>query len=135
MNYNYGNQFQPQYYNPYQARIDAISAQMPSQTMSAPRYEIIHVNGKNGADALQMAPNSNIIVMDDTAPMVWMIVADGAGYKTATPFDITPHQSAPTVDVGGLESRVKRLEDIFNGYQSNGGASKRSESDAANEQK
>ena len=69
----------------------------PGGTMqqAAQRYEIIHVNGEPGARALQMAPNSNAIVMDDTAPIVWLCQTDGAGYKTVQPFDIAPHQTAP----------------------------------------
>lgn len=93
----------------------------PGGTMqqAAQRYEIIHVNGEPGARALQMAPNSNAIVMDDTAPIVWLCQTDGAGYKTVQPFDIAPHQAAPAVDVSSLDTRVKRLEEIINGKQPN----------------
>lgn len=80
----------------------------------APRYDVIHVNGKNGAQALQMAPNSNAIVMDDTAPMIWLCQTDGAGYKTVQAFDISPHQDAPAVDVRSLEARIARLEAVIN---------------------
>lgn len=65
------------------------------QQAAAQHYEIIHVNGEPGARALQMAPNSNAIVMDDTAPIIWLCQTDGAGYKTVQPFDIAPHQTAP----------------------------------------
>ena len=80
----------------------------PGGTMqqAAQRYEIIHVNGEPGARALQMAPNSNAIVMDDTAPIVWLCQTDGAGYKTVQPFDIAPHQTAPAVDVSSLATRL-----------------------------
>lgn len=84
---------------------------------AAQRYEIIHVNGEPGARALQMAPNSNAIVMDDTAPIVWLCQTDGAGYKTVQPFDIAPHQTAPAVDVSSLDTRLTRLEEIVNGKQ------------------
>lgn len=109
-------------YDPYRLQYNAL--QQPQNTLNAPRYEIIHLNGRGGVDALQMAPNSGVIAMDDTAPMVWLITTDGAGYKTANPFDITPHQATPAVDTNALETRVKRLEDILNGYQSNGGIAK-----------
>lgn len=91
----------------------------PGGTMqqAAQRYEIIHVNGEPGARALQMAPNSNAIVMDDTAPIVWLCQTDGAGYKTVQPFDIAPHQTAPAVDVSSLDTRLTRLEEIVNGKQ------------------
>lgn len=47
------------YYNPYQ----------PYYNMGA-RQEVVRVNGKNGADAYQMAPNSSILLLDETAPIV-----------------------------------------------------------------
>ena len=34
------------------------------------RQEIVRVNGKNGADAYQMAPNSSILLLDETAPII-----------------------------------------------------------------
>lgn len=89
----------------------------PGQPMGQ-RYEIIHVNGENGARALQMAPNSNALVMDDTAPLIWLCQTDGAGYKTVQAFDIAPHRAAPAVDVGSLEARIARLEEIVNGSKS-----------------
>ena len=117
-----GAGYPPPTYDPYRMPYNGL--QQPQNAFNAPRYEIIRVNGKGGVDALQMAPNSAVIVMDDTAPMVWLISSDGAGYKTANAFDITPHQATPTVDTNALETRVKRLEDLINGYQSNGGAVK-----------
>lgn len=62
------------YQNPYMSRYNSAAAQQ------APKYEIIRVNGENGAQALQMSPNSEIIVLDNTAPMVWLCQTDGAGY-------------------------------------------------------
>jgi hypothetical protein len=79
-----------------------------------PRYEIIHVNGENGARALQMAENSNTLLLDDTAPIVWLAQTDGAGYKTLTPYTITPYKPEQPVDVKSLEDRIKRLEDMVN---------------------
>ena len=106
MAYNYGG------YIPYQGYGNYYNQQPQQQ---APRYEVIHVNGQNGAQALQMAPNSNAIVMDDTAPLIWLCQTDGAGYKTVQAFDISPHKDAPVVDVSSLEERIARLEGIING--------------------
>lgn len=109
------NQFmgyqQPQNFqvvSPYQSRLSAM------ENAQIPRYEVIHVNGENGAKALQMAPNSNVILMDDTAPIVWLAQTDGAGYKTVTPYTISPYQPEPAVDVRTLENRIKRLEEMLN---------------------
>lgn len=95
------------YQNPYINRYNAMTAQQ------FPKYEIIHVNGENGARALQMSPNSETIVMDDTAPMVWLCQTDGAGYKTVRPFDIAPHKAAPQVDLADIDARLKRLEEMY----------------------
>ena len=79
------------------------------------RYDIIHVNGENGARSFQMAPNSEVLLLDDTAPLVWLAQTDGAGYLSVTPFSISPYQPAPPVDVHALEERLKKLEDMING--------------------
>ena len=86
------------------------------------RTEIIRVNGENGARAYQMAPNSSALLLDESAPLVWLVQTDGAGYKTATPYTIAPYQAAPAPDLGSLEGRVKRLEEMLNGWKSDAGA-------------
>lgn len=90
--------------DPYRARLGSI------QQFHAQRYEIIRVNGENGAQAFQMAPNSSALLLDETAPIVWFVQTDGAGYKTAKPFSIAPYQPQPPVDINALEARIKRLE-------------------------
>ena len=73
---NYNNQFQQPSYN---------------QNMMG-KQEVVRVNGKNGAEAFQMLPNSSILLLDETAPIVWLKTTDGAGYPTIKPYDISPHQ-------------------------------------------
>lgn len=89
-----------QQYNPYQVPV---------------RHEIIHVNGRPGAEALSMLPNSQALVMDDTAPIVWLCQTDGAGYKTCTAFDIMEHAEVKQEDVlKSFEDRLRRLEEKMN---------------------
>lgn len=105
----------PYFNNPYQGMNQYGGYNMPNyqQQMQQPqRQEIIHVNGAQGANAYQMAPNSNVLLLDDTAPIIWLAQTDGAGYKTVTPYDISPHQEQ-TVNVSDLEKRIKKLEDMF----------------------
>lgn len=103
---NFYNPYQPtQYQNPY------VYGQQPT----IQRYEITRVNGRNGADAFRMAPNSSILLMDENDPIVWLKVTDGAGYATVTPYSIAPYQPTPAVDVNSLETRVSRLEEMLNG--------------------
>ena len=103
----------------------------PSQPSSAPflaqRHEIIQVNGKNGAEAFQMAPNSRVLLLDETAPIVWLVVTDGAGYKTVTPYDIAPSKTAEqkeSAKIDALEKRLNELEEKIDGIKSYSGNSK-----------
>ena len=41
---------------------------------------IVRVSGRPGAEAYQMAPNSEVLLLDETAPIVWLKTTDGAGY-------------------------------------------------------
>lgn len=82
---------------------------MEQQTAGQP-YRIINVTGEAGARTYQMPPNSSILLLDDTAPIVWLCQSDGAGYKTVTPYTITPYQPEPPTDVRALEERIARLE-------------------------
>ena len=79
-----------------------------------PPSQVIKVNGENGARAYQMGANSSALLLDESGLMVWLVVSDGAGYKTITPYDITPHKVTPAPDYGSLESRIKRLEELIN---------------------
>lgn len=92
---------------------------------NAPRYEVIKVNGEAGAKNFRMGPNSNALLLDNTAAIVWYAQTDGTGYLTVTPFDITPHQTPKPVDMNDLSARVTKLEEIIaNVQQSNTGATK-----------
>lgn len=99
---NYG--IQTPYSNPY------------GQTMQQALQpcSITKVSGENGAKAFGMAPNSSALLLDETAPLVWLKTTDGAGYPTLTPYTITPYKASPPVDVNSLENRVKRLEEMLN---------------------
>ncbi len=96
------------YNNPYMARYQNL--QMPEMF----RGQITRVNGRNGAEAFRMAQNSSALLLDENDPIVWLATTDGSGYKTLTPYTITPYQPAPPVDVNSLENRIKRLEEIVN---------------------
>lgn len=85
------------------------------QAQSPQRMEIVRVNGENGARAYQMPPSSNALLLDEANPLVWLVQTDGAGYKTVTPYTITPYQAAPAPDLGSLEARISRLEAMLNG--------------------
>ena len=97
------NPYQNFQYNPY------LTPQYNSQ-----KIDIVKVNGENGARAYQLPPNSNILLLDESGPIVWLAQTDGAGYKTVTPYKITPYKPEPPIDVKSLEDRISRLEGIIN---------------------
>lgn len=72
------------------------------------------VSGENGVNALRLAPNSSILVLDETAPLVWLVTADGAGYKTSTPYTIELFVPKKPEDVlGSVLDRLERLEKMI----------------------
>ena len=94
---NYGQSFQQGYQQNYPQKC-----------------EIVRVSGRNGGEAFAMTPNSEALLLDTTAPIVWLAQTDGAGYKTLTPFSITPYQPEPEIDVKSLNDRITRLEELLN---------------------
>ena len=98
------------YYNPY-------AFQQPMYQSMPQRSEVIRVNGKGGAEAYQLAPNSSVILLDESAPVVWLKTTDGAGYPTLTPYDISPHKDQEMINLQNmqsLEERIARLEAVIN---------------------
>lgn len=84
-------------------------------TYNMPRYnyqqqKIIRLNGRAGAETLQLAPNSETLALDENEPVLWVIQTDGAGYKTITPFDISPHVEKAQAEMQELNSRVAGIE-------------------------
>jgi len=90
-----------------------------------PHYDIIKVNGEAGAKSFKMSPNSSVLLLDETAPIVWLVQTDGGGYSTASPFSITPYQPQQPVDLNSLEERISRLEKNYESYTGNAKQSKK----------
>ena len=99
--------FQNPYLNPYA---------MPQIQPAVQPVQVVRVNGENGARAYTIGANSSALLLDESGLMVWLVTSDGAGYKTVSAYDITPHQAAPAPDFGSLEGRIKRLEELMNEY-------------------
>ena len=123
------------YFNPYQPMGYGSPYGYPSggpqnAAGEPPAYagQITRVNGKGGADAFRMAPNSSILLMDEHDPIVWLKTTDGAGYATVAPYSVAPYQPAPVVDVNSLEDRVKRLEEMLSGKPDDADAKRRQKS-------
>ena len=95
-----------QNFNPYSGGYAYANPYNPVQQ----KQTIAKVNGKNGADMYQLPPNSEALLLDETAPIVWLIQTDSAGYKTATAFDLVAHKEAPQATIQDLMERVEALE-------------------------
>ena len=93
--------------------------------------QVTKVNGENGARAYQIGANSSALLLDESGLLVWLVTSDGAGYKTVTPYDIKPHQTAPAPDYGSLEGRIKRLEEIVNEHTADSSAVRRTANNPA----
>jgi hypothetical protein len=94
------------------------------QEIHAPR-----VSGRPGATAFNMPRNSDAVLIDETAPVVWFAKTDSAGYKTMVPYKIEELKEESAENTyKTLEDRISRLEELVNGKQSN---AKRKSADAA----
>ena len=87
--------------------------QQPQQANVLPQQQIIQVNGKASVDTIQLAPNSSILVMDTSAPLVWLCVSDGVGKVTAKAYDIIEHKDTPPIDTVSLEQRLTAVENYI----------------------
>ena len=81
------------------------------------QQQVIQVNGKASVDTIQLAPNSSVLVMDTSAPIVWLCVSDGVGKVTSTPYDIVVHKEEPPIDISNVEHRLSKLEQIIAGME------------------
>lgn len=100
MSYGFQNPFLPN--NQY----------MPTYNAPPQQMQVVRVNGRNGAEAYSMGPNSSALLLDESGTMVWLATTDGAGYKTINAYDINPHQETPPPDYSSFEARLKKLEDF-----------------------
>ena len=106
------------YQNPF-INPDGMAPQYTPQVMPAAPQQVVRVNGENGARAFQIGANSSALLLDESGLMVWLITSDGAGYKTVQAYDIAPHKAEQAPDFGGLEDRIRRLEEKVNGITGN----------------
>ena len=86
----------------------------PTPYQNYQHQQIIKVHGRNGADTFQMSPNSSAILLDESEPIIYLAQSDGAGYKTITAYDISPHKEVSPTNISELEQRIARLEAKLN---------------------
>lgn len=108
-----GDIMYPNYFNPYAPQMQQAT---PNNSYNA-QQQIPHVTGENGARAFQLPPNSQVLLLDDTAAVVWLKTTDGAGYPTLTPYNIVPAQTQEQKDASRfdqIERRITSLEAMIN---------------------
>ncbi len=115
------------YQNPYLAGDSNVQNQLASmllgqntQSQQQAQRHITKVNGRAGADAYNMPPNSDDILLDMNSPIIYLVQTDGAGYKTITPYDISLHKEVkPEDQYKSLEERISKLEEAIANGKSN----------------
>ena len=101
--------------NPYAQQVQNLLSQQIQPTVQQPQIHTPKVNGRNGAEAFSLAPNSDVLLLDMNDAIIWSVQTDSAGYKTVTPFDIAPHKEVKAEDrYKQLEDRIARLEESVN---------------------
>lgn len=98
-------------FNPYAM---PTSPAQPSVTNMLPPQQVLQANGKPSIDALKMSPNSSVLIMDTTAPIVWLCTSDSLGNVTSVAYDITQHKDQPVPSVTDFEARLVAVENNIN---------------------
>ena len=99
----------------YQQMRGMMNQQMQPMQQSS---KIDRVNGKEGAEAYFLMPNSEVLLLDTTNPIVWLKQTDSAGYGTVTGFNVIPLKDDTDVsqnDYSALEQRIANIEQILDG--------------------
>lgn len=109
-------------FTPYISPYGMNQTYQPYQTSYQQTIQVTKVNGENGARAYQIGPNSSALLLDESGTMVWLCTTDGAGYKTVSAYDITPHQSVTPPDYSTLEQRIAKLEGFMNEFTADSSA-------------
>lgn len=101
-------------YNPYAPWPTNSTLQYQSQMAMTPQgKQIPRVHGKAGVDSYALGPNESVLLMDETANIVWAKVADAAGYATSRGFYLTPiDNTQEAADVSTVPDYETRLDDI-----------------------
>ena len=116
------NGYMNPYMNPYGQQYQTY------QQQQLPQQQVVKVNGENGARAYPMGANSSAWLLDESGLISWLVITDGASYKTITPYDVTPHKTVQQQDFSSLESRISKLEGIVNEFTANSSATTRKNS-------
>ena len=78
--------------------------------MYLPPQQVLQVDGKASIEKMRMAPNSTLLALDRTGPIIWFCSSDGLGNVSATPFDYTKHEEEPELSMATLKAQLDELK-------------------------
>lgn len=103
------------------------------QVQQPPQVKIFNVNGRTGAEAFKLGPDSSIFLLDSKDPVIWMVTTDSAATKTITRIKAVIEDEPSPVDQAKefaedrlkgvnekLDSVIGRLDDLerrFNSWE------------------
>lgn len=99
-------------YAPYPYPYAAQNQPIPAQQ----QQKVPIVSGESGVRSEQLAPDSSKLYLDESGSKLWVAVTNNLGVKSVSCYDIIPHTEQPEPDYSGLEQRIAKLEERFNGY-------------------
>lgn len=76
------------------------------------------VNGREGAEAYRLGPDSNVILLDQSGKLIWIVATDSAGYRSIQGYNITPYTPPAPPDFNLLMNRMSRMEEMLSGLVS-----------------
>lgn len=89
----------------------------PQLKQSPPQVKILNVNGRAGAEAFNLAPDSSIFLLDSKDPVIWLVTTDSAATKTITRIKAVieeePAQQQTVAPNGELQQVNEKLEDVI----------------------
>lgn len=101
----FGTQYQPfqQYVPQHQQYVQQQATALPSLQQQRPQQPqapmtgnfIVEVYGRAGAEALQLGPNSKIVVYDKEDNVEYRVQTDDAGNKHILEFEFKPREAKP----------------------------------------
>ena len=93
----------------------------PVQPSPQGSSKIDRVNGKEGAEAYFLMPNSEILLLDTTNPIIWLKQTDSAGYGTVQlrAIDNAKFEAAQNTALinANITDKAQKIIDTLNGNQ------------------
>ena len=80
-----------------------------------PRQRTPVISSRMAAEMYRLGPDSNVILMDQSGKMIWIVATDAAGCRTVEPYDISPHSEPEPPDYNAILLRMNKMEEMLSG--------------------